>query len=198
MPSPYPIPPAGDGSPRKRWRLLGPVLVLLLASWAPYSLPASIFDQQNAVQPPLAKGTVLVDDETADFIRSAQELARVLSSIDLSGTGPGVGAVLGAHAPVLPWLNPATPTWPDVCRARLTPRERDGAWFVLPAWPSFEQSEPARWLRVHQGRFCRNSLPPMTFWGEERNLEIWRPCKNRASLSGDRRDAQAAALQPER
>ena len=163
--------------------LVGPVLVLLLASWAPYSLPASIFDQQDAIQPPLAHGTILVDEETADFVRSTRGLGRGALLVDLSGTGPGVAAVLGAHAPVLPWLNPATPTWPNVVWARLTPRERDGAWFVLPAWPSFEQSEPARWLRDHRDRFCPMPLPPMTFWGEERSLEVWRPCKDRSAAS---------------
>lgn len=161
--------------------IIGPVLVMLLASWAPYSLPASIFDQQIAIEPPLGHGQILVDDETATFVGSARGRARNALVIDLSGTGPGVRAVLGARAPVLPWLNPATPTWPDVVWERLTPDERNRAWFVLPAWPTFEQSEPARWFKGHQGRYCRISLPSMTFWGEDRNLEIWRPCKDPAS-----------------
>jgi hypothetical protein len=162
--------------------IIGPMLVMLLASWAPYSLPASIFDQQIAIEPPLAQGQLRVDDETATFVSTARGLAQGALVIDLSGTGPGVDAVIGAHAPVLPWLNPATPSWPNVVWARLTPRERESAWFVLPAWPSFEQSEPARWLKARKERFCRISLPPMTFWGEERRLDIWRPCKNPAPI----------------
>ncbi|HEV2595864.1 MAG TPA: hypothetical protein VGU01_11745 [Sphingomicrobium sp.] len=172
--------------------IVGPVLVMLLAAWAPYSLPASIFDQQVAIEPPLAHGKLLVDEETATFVRSARGIARGALVIDLSGTGPGVGAVLGAHVPVLPWLNPATPTWPDLVWARLTVRERDSAWFVVPVWPTFGQSHPALWLRAHQGRFCRISLPPMTFWGEERSLEIWRPCEEPASSNPPReRDGTA-------
>lgn len=161
---------------------IGPAMVMLLAAWAPYSLPAPIFDQQIPIRPPLARGQLLVDDETATFVRSAHGLAQGALLIDLSGTGPGVAAVLGARAPVLPWLNPATPSWPDVVWARLTVREREAAWFVLPSWPQFAHTEPAMWVKANRRRFCRIPLPSMTFWGEERDLEIWRPCAARASL----------------
>jgi hypothetical protein len=171
-----------------RWRsaamlslaILGPVAVMLLSAQYPYSLPDSLFEQQVAVQAPLASGTIKVDPETASFVRSARGLARGALLIDLSGMGPGIAAVLGAHAPVLPWLNPATPTWPDVVWSRLSPAERDRAWFVGPIWPQFVSTAPARWFAAHKARFCRRQLPPMTFWGEKRKLDLWRPCAVRA------------------
>lgn len=156
--------------------LAGPVAVMTLAAFQPYSLPAPIFDQQVPVAVPLAKGVIRVDAETAAFIRGARGLARGDLLVDLSGTGPGVAAVLGARAPVLLWLNPATPTWPDVVWSRLSPAERERASFVVPVWPAFSASAPARWLAAHRGRYCPTPLPPMTFWGERRALELWRPC----------------------
>lgn len=164
--------------------IVGPVVLMVLAAWYPYSLPASIFEQQIPVEHPLTHGSILVDDETATFVRSARGLAQGALVLDLSGTGPGVDAVLGARAPVLLWLNPATPSWPDVVWSRLSADERENAWFILPVWPLFKQSEVARWLAAHKDRFCQKSLPPITFWDEERNLQIWRPCRplaNRAS-----------------
>src|SRR5207302_1249853 len=53
-----------------------PVAVMVLAACAPYSLPASVFQQQIPVQPPLARGSIMVDDETAAFLSEAQGLAR--------------------------------------------------------------------------------------------------------------------------
>ena len=174
----------------KRWRrapaqvlaIAGPVALLILAALRPYSLPASIFDQQVPIEPPLAQGVVRVDPQTADFVRGARALAPGALVIDLSGTGPGVAAVLGAQAPVLPWLNPATPTWPDVVWSRLTPKARESAAFVAPVWPSFEGSAPARWFLAHKAGYCRTALPTMTFWGEERDLELWRPCAGSGHL----------------
>jgi len=162
--------------------VLAPPAIMLLAALYPYSLPASIFEQHSAIEPPLARGTVLVDDETADFVHSAHGQAQGALLIDLSGTGPGVATVLGARAPVLAWLNPATPTWPDVVWSRLTPQEREGAWFVGPAWPAFERSAPAGWLVAHRAAYCGRTLPPMTFWKEERTLQIWWPCKRPAKV----------------
>lgn len=156
----------------------GPAGVMLLAAFAPYSLPASIFEQQIPVASPLTRGSVLVDRETATFVRQAHGLASGAVLVDLSGTGPGVAVVLGARAPVLPWLNPATPTWPGVAWSRLSARERETASFVVPIWPAFEASAPARWLVAHQADYCRTPLPPMTFWHERRALELWRPCAN--------------------
>ncbi|MGZ3233854.1 MAG: hypothetical protein ACXU7O_04085 [Croceibacterium sp.] len=161
---------------------LAPPAVMLLAAVYPYSLPASIFEQHNAIEPPLVRGTILVDDETADFVRAAHGLAQGALLIDLSGTGPGVAASLGARAPVLAWLNPATPTWPDVVWSRLTPQERESAWFVEPVWPAFERSAPARWLAAHRSAYCTRTLPPMTFWKEERTLQFWWPCKRPANV----------------
>ncbi|HSQ96831.1 MAG TPA: hypothetical protein VLM18_12170 [Croceibacterium sp.] len=160
--------------------VLAPPAVMLLAAIYPYSLPASIFEQRNAIESPLARSTVLVDDETADFVHAAHGLAQGALLIDLSGTGPGVAASLGARAPVLAWLNPATPTWPDVVWSRLTPHERESAWFVGPAWPAFERSAPARWLVAHRAAYCERTLPSMTFWKEERTLQVWWPCKGPA------------------
>lgn len=160
--------------------VLAPPAVMLLAAVYPYSLPASIFEQHTAIEPPFTRGTVLVDDETADFVHSAHGLAQGALLIDLSGTGPGVAASLGARPPVLAWLNPATPTWPDVVWSRLTPQERESAWFVGPAWPAFERSAPARWLAAHRATYCERPLPPMTFWKEERTLQVWWPCKRPA------------------
>lgn len=168
----------------QRWRrgvaqalaVAGPAGVLLLAAFDPYSLPAPIFDQQIAIEAPLAHGSVRVDPETARFVRSARGLARGALLVDLSGTGPGVAATLGARAPVLPWLTPATPTWPDVVWSRLSPDERQQASFVVPVWPLFAPSAPARWLVAHKAGFCRTALPAMTFWGKPRSLELWRPC----------------------
>jgi hypothetical protein len=158
----------------------GPIIVLMLAALHPYSLPAPIFDQQIRIEPPLAHGTVLVDPETATFVRSAHGLAQGALLVDLSGTGPGVGAVLGGRTPVLPWLNPATPKWTDVVWSRLNAAERERASFVVPIWPLFDHSAPARWLIAHKARFCVIALPPMTFWGEERALELLRPCASAA------------------
>jgi hypothetical protein len=158
--------------------VLGPPILMLLAAFYPYSLPDAVFAQQIPIEHPLTRSSVLVDEETASFVRSARGLAPGALLVDLSGTGPGVAAVLGARAPVLAWLNPATPTWPDVVWSRLSPEQREKAWFVGPVWPSFARSEPARWLTVHEARYCRTILPPMTFWGEERTLEIRRPCRN--------------------
>jgi len=171
-----------------RWRkwaaqafaIAGPIIVLVLAAFHPYSLPASIFDQQIPIEPPLAHGTVLVDPETATFVRSAHGLAQGALLVDLSGTGPGVAAVLGARTPVLPWLNPATPAWTDVVWSRLSAVERDRAWFVVPIWPAFDHSAPARWLTAHKAGFCEIALPEMTFWGDDRDLELLRPCANAA------------------
>jgi hypothetical protein len=172
---------AGDSL---RWRqagalaltLLAPPLLLLTAAMAPYSLPDSIFAQQIAVRHPITGSTLLVDPETADFLNGAHGRASGALLIDLSGTGPGVAAALGAKAPVLLWLNPATATWPDVVWARLTEGERASAWFVAPVLPLFAPSAPSRWLAAHRGGYCRTTLPPMTFWWEERTLELWRPC----------------------
>jgi hypothetical protein len=170
-----------------RWRrstaqifsLIGPVAVLVLAFWAPYSLPAPIYAQQSPIEVPLSSGSVKVDEETADFFHGAEGLARGALLVDLSGTGPGVGAILGARIPVLPWLNPATRTWPDVVWSRLSAKERDSAWFVVPVWPQFTRSQPALWLVSQKARFCRLPLPQMFFWGEDRSLELWRPCRAR-------------------
>ena len=167
-----------------RWRsvvgyafaIVGPVLVMLLAAFFPYSLPASIFEQQIPIEPPLARGTIRVDEETAAFLQAAHGLAQGALLIDLSGTGPGIAVALGARAPVLPWLNPATPTWPDVVWSRLSATEREQAWFVGPVWPQFAHSAAAHWLAAHKGRFCPTTLPETPFWGEERKLQLWRPC----------------------
>ncbi|GAC1575512.1 MAG: hypothetical protein NVS3B5_06570 [Sphingomicrobium sp.] len=81
--------------------IAGPVAAMLLAAQYPYSLPAPIFEQRISVEPPIARGPILVDKETADFISSADGLASGAVLIDLSGTGPGVAAVLRARAPVV-------------------------------------------------------------------------------------------------
>lgn len=157
--------------------ILGPIAAMMLAAWSPYSLPAPIFEQQTPIRAVLASGSIRVDDETAAFVGSARGLARGALVIDLSGTGPGVAAALGGHAPVLPWLNPATPTWPEVVWSRLSARERQEAWFVAPVWPSFRKSAPARWLLAHKASFCPIALPETPFWGQERVLEVWHPCE---------------------
>ncbi|HEX4739545.1 MAG TPA: hypothetical protein VH331_18505 [Allosphingosinicella sp.] len=166
--------------------VLGPPAVLLLAAFYPYSLPDSVFAQQIPIAPPLARGTVRVDEETADFVGAAQGLAQGALLIDLSGTGPGVAAVLGARPPVLAWLNPATPTWPDVVWSRLSSEQREKAWFVGPTWPAFDRSAPARWFAAHKSGYCGTTLPPIPFWGEERTLQVWRPCSSPAHPAGTR------------
>lgn len=181
-----------------RWRrgaayvvsLIGPPAVMLLAACYPYSLPASVFDQQTPIEQPFTHGTILVDEETADFVGATRGLAPGALLIDLSGTGPGVGAALGARAPVLAWLNPATPTWPNVVWSRLSAGERERAWFVGPVWPAFERSDPASWFTAHKGRFCRTVLPAIPFWGEERELEVWRPCRKPEPAQDGRPDVE--------
>lgn len=178
---------AADPAPWRRsaaqaLAIVGPAGVLVLAAFHPYSLPASIFDQQIRVEPPLAHGAVLVDAETARFVRSAHGLANGALIVDLSGAGPGVGAVIGAREPVLPWINPATPRWADVVWSELSAEEREQAWFVVPIWPLFDHTAPAQWLMAHKPGFCRIALPSMTFWGEERALELWRPCASAARI----------------
>ncbi|MGI4733417.1 MAG: hypothetical protein ACRYFW_16990 [Janthinobacterium lividum] len=167
-----------------RWRrgiatalaIVAPVALMLLAAVHPYSLPASVFDQQIAIDHPVTHSPVLVDSETAAFVRAAHGVARGKLVIDLSGTGPGVAAAMRARAPVLAWLNPATATWPDVVWSRLSGAERERAWFVGPVWPPFGRSAPARWLVARRARYCRQTLPETPFWGTERTLEVWRPC----------------------
>jgi len=167
-----------------RWRraaawalaIVCPVLVMLLAAFFPYSLPASIFEQRIPIEAPLARGTIRVDEETAAFLQAAHGQAQGALLIDLSGTGPGVAVALGGRAPVLPWLNPGTPSWPDVVWSRLSVAEREQAWFVGPVWPQFAHSAAARWLAAHQKRFCPLALPETPFWGTERRLQLWRPC----------------------
>jgi hypothetical protein len=157
--------------------ILGPTASMLLAAFHPYSLPASVFDQQIAIRHPITHSPVLVDPETAAFVESAQGRARNATVIDLSGTGPGVVAALGGRAPVLLWLNPATATWPDVAWSGLSDEQRSAAWFVGPVWPLFSRSAPARWLAAHRSRYCGEAMPEMSFWDQERTLLIWRPCR---------------------
>jgi len=154
----------------------GPAVVLLVAAFDPYSLPAPIFAQQVPVEHPVTHSRILVDQETADFVRSAAGRGKGQLVVDLSGTGPGVAAELGARAPVLSWLNPATPTWPDVVWSRLDAQDRQQAIFVGPVWPLFARTAPARWLAGHQASYCREMLPEMPFWGTEKRLAVWRPC----------------------
>lgn len=162
---------------------IGPVALLLFAACFPYSLPASIFAQTIPVRHPITGSMVLVDEETADFVTGGHDAAKGAVLIDLSGTGPGVAAVVGARAPVLPWLNPATPRWPDAVWAELPAEARARAWFVAPVWPLFVETKPARWLVAHRAGYCRTPLPPMTFWEEERQLELWRPCAGQSTQS---------------
>ena len=164
--------------------IAGPALVMVVAAFDPYSLPAPIFQQQYSVEHPVTHSPVLVDSETADFVRAASNRARGALLIDLSGTGPGVGAVLGARVPILPWLNPATATWPDVVWSRLDAADRERAWFVGPVWPLFVRTAPARWLARRKARLCPTDLPEMPFWGEERRLVLWRPCAGGGHRSG--------------
>ncbi|WP_340318159.1 hypothetical protein [Rhizorhabdus argentea] len=168
-----------------RWRraaalalsILSPMLIMLLAACFPYSLPTSIFEQQIPIKPPLALGIIRVDAETAAFLQGTRGLAGGALLIDLSGTGPGVAVALGARPPMLPWLNPATTTWPDVVWSRLSDAQRNRAWFILPVWPAFANSAAANWLVAHKGRFCQTMLPEITFWKKERRLQLWRPCR---------------------
>jgi hypothetical protein len=169
-----------------RWRrgaalglcISGPPAVMLLAAFYPYSLQESVFEQQIPIEHPLTHGRVLVDEETADFVGEARGLAPGALLVDLSGTGPGVAAVLGARAPVLAWLNPATGTWPDVVWSRLSVEERERIWFAGPVLPLFARSAPARWFVAHRAAYCGTRLPPLTFWDQERTLQIWRPCRS--------------------
>ena len=171
---------------RVRWRrvvfhalaIAGPAAVLLVAAFDPYSLPAPIFAQQIAVEHPVTHSRILVDPETAGFVRGAAGRGMGKLVVDLSGTGPGVAAVLGARAPILSWLNPATPSWPDVVWSRLDPRERAQAIFVGPVWPLFLGTAPARWLASRRAGYCHEVLPEMPFWGNEQSLVVWRPCPN--------------------
>ncbi|WP_333573500.1 hypothetical protein [Sphingomonas sp.] len=175
-----------------RWRrrgatlltLAAPPLLLLAAAMAPYSLPDSIFAQTIPAHHPVTGSSLLVDEETAAFLNGTRGRAAGALLVDLSGTGPGVAASLGATAPVLLWLNPATASWPDVAWGRLSEEERASVWFVTPVLPLFAASGPARWLAAHRGRYCRTALPRMTFWWEERALELWRPCAAPAPGAG--------------
>jgi len=175
-----------------RWRqaaayavsLVAAPLLLLAAAQSPYSLPDSLFAQQIPVRHPLTGSPLLVDAETADFLNGAHGRAQGALLVDLSGTGPGVAAALGARAPVLLWLNPATATWPDVVWDRLSEQERERAWFVAPVLPLFAPSGPARWLAAHRGGYCAIPLPRMMFWWEERALQVLRPCAAPAPGAG--------------
>ncbi len=50
--------------------------------------------------------------------------------------------------------------------------------------PLFAPSAPAHWLAAHRGSYCPTKLPHMTFWWEERALELWRPCAAPAPGAG--------------
>lgn len=175
-----------------RWRqvtaytvsIVAAPLMLLAAAQSPYSLPDSLFAQQVPVTHPITGSRLLVDAETADFLNGARGKAQGALLVDLSGTGPGVAAALGAKAPVLLWLNPATATWPDVVWDRLSAAERERAWFVVPVLPLFAPSGPARWLAAHRGGYCAIPLPRMMFWWEERALQVLRPCAAPAPGAG--------------
>ena len=156
--------------------IAAPAAIMLLAAFYPYSLQDSIFEQQIMIDHPFTHDPIRVDEDTAAFVDSAEGRAKGALLVDLSGTGPGVAAVLGGKAPVLPWLNPATATWPDVVWSRLSLRQRKDAWFVGPVITLFDHSAPAQWLAAHQPQYCRFTLAPMTFWDKERTLEVWRPC----------------------
>lgn len=160
--------------------IAGPLAVTVLAAFYPYSLQDSVFAQQIPIEHPITHDEIKVDEDTATFVESARGAAKGSLLIDLSGTGPGVAAVLGARAPILPWLNPATPTWPDVVWSRLTLRQRAQAWFVGPVKPLFDRSAPSQWLVGHWPHYCRTTLDPMTFWDREQTLEVWRPCSRGA------------------
>ena len=158
--------------------LIGPLAVMLFAAFYPYSLQDSLFEQRTLVEHPITHDPVRVDEDTAAFVDSADNQAKGALIVDLSGTGPGVAAVLGAKAPVLPWLNPATESWPDVVWSKLSLKERQRAWFAGPVIPLFRQSAPAKWLASNQSKYCRLELSPMIFWDKERTIEVWRPCTN--------------------
>lgn len=156
--------------------IAGPVAVMVLAAFYPYSLQDSIFEQKVTIDHPLTHDPIRVDEDTAAFVDSAEGRAKGALLVDLSGTGPGIAAVLGGKAPVLPWLNPATASWPDVVWSNLSLEQRKDAWFVGPVITLFDHSAPARWLAAHQSQYCRLALAPLTFWDKERTLELWRPC----------------------
>ncbi len=168
-----------------RWRrraffaiaIAGPPAVLLLGALQPYGLPTSIFRQNTWVDHPLAVGGVFVDQETASFVASAGGMAKGAPLIDLSGSGPGVAAVLGGRPPVLPWLPETMPTWPDVVWSGLSHGEREQLWVVGPVDPAFVNSRPAHWLAARKETYCPQRLAPMTFWGARKVLELWRPCQ---------------------
>ncbi len=180
------------GEDARRWRqavayvlsIAATPLLLLAAAQSPYSLPNSVFAQQIPATHPITGSRLLVDAETADFLNGARGKAPGALLVDLSGTGPGVAAALGARAPVLLWLNPATATWPDVVWDRLSEPERSRAWFVVPVLPLFAPSGPARWLAAHRGAYCAMPLPRMMFWWEERALMVLRPCAAPAPGAG--------------
>ena len=171
--------------------IAAPVAVMLLAAFFPYSLQDSIFEQQIMIDHPLTHDPIRVDEDTAAFVESAKGQAKGALLVDLSGTGPGVAAVLGGKAPVLPWLNPATASWPDVVWSRLSPQQRRDAWFVGPVITLFDHSAAAEWLAANQAQYCRLTLAPLTFWDKERTLEVWRPCRV-AAKGGSVREAQTS------
>ena len=178
-----------------RWRrvvvsavaVLGPVAATVFGAFYPYGLQDSLFEQRFPVQHPITGSRILVDEDTASFIGSAGGKAKGALLIDLSGTGPGVAAALGAKSPVLSWLNPATATWPDVVWSRLSPQQREQAWFVAPVRPIFNHSAPAQWLISREKGYCGKRFDPLTFWDHEVNLEFWHPCASgeRPGLESD-------------
>jgi len=103
----------------------GPVAVMLLAAFAPYSLPPDLrsADPDRVPRSPTARfwSTLRPRDSSARLADSRKALFSSICRERPRGRA-------GSRRPnaVLPWLNPATQTWPDVAWSRLSPEARRG------------------------------------------------------------------------
>lgn len=87
-----------------------PVLFLFYVSLMPYRLPESMSHQTNPVTLTAGNAPIFVDEPTAGWINALRSGAlehgwsEGTPLIDMTGATPGAALVLGANAPVTPWI----------------------------------------------------------------------------------------------
>ncbi|WP_147307450.1 hypothetical protein [Mesorhizobium denitrificans] len=87
-----------------------PVLFLFYVSMMPYRLPESMSHQTNPITLAGSDSPILVDGATANWVNALRSGAlehgwsEGTPLIDMTGATPGAALVLGANAPVTPWI----------------------------------------------------------------------------------------------
>jgi len=87
-----------------------PLLFIFYVSLVPYRLPGSISQQTHPITLPRSSASIFVDLPTANWANALRSGAREhgwiegTPLVDLTGATPGAALVLGANAPVTPWI----------------------------------------------------------------------------------------------